>query len=74
MNLPEEVRRAVLTPEEVSARYGIGRDTARELLRSGTLPVIAIGTKYLVPIRALEAYEDELGREAARKAVNNDAT
>ncbi len=47
--------RQTLTVEEAAVVLGIGRNTAYQAVRQGTLPVVRIGKRYLVPRVALRA-------------------
>lgn len=47
--------------------YGISDEQVSRLIDQAQVPVIRVGSQILVPIRALEAYEDELGRMTARR-------
>jgi excisionase family DNA binding protein len=49
------MERQTLTVEEAARALGIGRNTAYEAVRQGTLPVVRIGKRYLVPRAALQA-------------------
>ncbi len=49
------MERQTLTVEEAARALGIGRNTAYEAVRQGTLPVVRIGKRYLVPRAALHA-------------------
>jgi excisionase family DNA binding protein len=44
----------VLTVEEAAIRLRIGRNTAYEACRQGTIPAIHIGDRWLIPRAALE--------------------
>ena len=58
-----------LTAEDVHVRYGINLEAAKSLARDGKIPCIRAGSRYLFPLRSLEAFEDELGRSVARSLV-----
>lgn len=45
--------RATLSVEEAAAVLGIGRDLAYQMARTGQLPVLRLGRRYLVPQSAL---------------------
>lgn len=47
-------RPATLTLSETATVLGISRSTAYELAKSGELPVLRLGRRLVVPIRALE--------------------
>lgn len=42
------------TVEEVARILGIGRNTAYEAVRSGAIPSIRIGKRYVIPVDALD--------------------
>lgn len=68
MAMPEEVKRETLDFSQLMVHMGIGRDALKKLIEAGGMPAIQYGeSRYITPIRALEAWEDELGRLAARK-------
>lgn len=46
----------VYKPEELIRILGISRNTVYELLRSGRIRSIKVGTRYLVPHDALEVF------------------
>lgn len=68
MAMPEEVKRETLDFNQLMIHMGIGRDALKKLIEAGGMPAIQYGeSRYITPIRSLEAWEDELGRLAARK-------
>lgn len=68
MAMTEEVKRETLDFSQLMIHMGIGRDALKKLIEAGGMPAIQYGeSRYITPIRALEAWEDELGRLAARK-------
>ena len=44
----------VLTPEDVAARLGIGRNQAYEAIQRGDIPALRFGRRWLVPRAAFE--------------------
>ena len=71
MAVPEIVQRECLTRKELGVRYDCGPDAVKFLLDNALVPRISVGKNtYFVPLRSLEAFEDELGREAARALLN----
>lgn len=52
--------------DEAARRLNIGRALAYQAAHDGTLPVIRLGRRLLVPTRALEELLD--GRQSARSA------
>lgn len=71
MAVPEIVQRECLTRTELGVRYGCGQDAVKILLDNALVPRIRVNKNtYFVPLRALEAFEDELGREAAKALLN----
>ena len=58
-----------LTLEDVHIRYGIGMEQVTQLARTCAIPCIRAGKRYFFPLRALEAYEEELGRRCAQRYV-----
>lgn len=72
MAMPEEVKRETLDFSQLMIRMGIGRDALKKLIEAGGMPAIQYGeSRYITPIRSLEAWEDELGRLAARKYMQS---
>ena len=72
MAMPEEVKRETLDCSQLMIHMGIGRDALKKLIEAGGMPAIQYGeSRYITPIRAPEAWEDELGRLAARKYVQS---
>ena len=68
MAIPEEIKRETLDFGQLMIHMGIGRDALKKLIEAGGMPAIQYGeSRYITPIRSLEAWEDELGRLAARK-------
>jgi excisionase family DNA binding protein len=49
-----KIERQTLTIPEVAKLLGIGRNQAYEAVRRGEIPVIRLGKRLLVPMRALE--------------------
>lgn len=60
--------RQTLTVEEAAKALGIGRNTAYEGVRTGTIPVVRIGRRMLVPRSALQKM---LGEASTLTTVNN---
>jgi excisionase family DNA binding protein len=59
--------RLTLTVEEAAARLGISRSLAYELARRGELPVVRLGRRIVVPVRALDVLlgpQDDLSASA----------
>lgn len=52
----QSVARLTLTNEEIRALTGLGRDKVLELLRSGAIPSVKVGRRYLVTRAHLEAF------------------
>jgi excisionase family DNA binding protein len=44
---------------EAARRLGIGRDATWRLVHQGQLPHLRIGRRYVIPIRALEAWVEQ---------------
>lgn len=61
-----------LSVEDVHVRYGINVEAVKRLARTCAIPCIRAGTRYLFPLRSLEAYEEELGRRSAQKYVDSE--
>lgn len=63
MKTDQELRasteRQTATVEEAARILGIGRNSAYEAVRQGTIPVIRIGRRILVPLAALERLLDQ---------------
>ena len=55
----------LLRIEDAAAALGIGRSKLYELLAAGTLPVVKIGRRALVPTRAIEEFAERLQAEQA---------
>ena len=49
----------LLRTREVATRLGISISFAKKLVRSGTLPLVRIGTSVRVPAADLDAYIDK---------------
>ena len=60
------------TVPELMERYGIGSAAVRSAIRSGELPALKFGRRYVVPIMALREYETRLGMLAAEKREQNE--
>ena len=54
MNIKQPDEREVLTVEEVMKVLGIGRRAAYAGVRSGQIPSIRVGRRFLVPVTFLE--------------------
>jgi excisionase family DNA binding protein len=50
--------RLALTPDEAAQAIGIGRTKIYELLASGRLRSVRVGTRYVVPVGAIEEFLD----------------
>lgn len=48
----------VFTVEDLTRILGIGKSSAYELVRSGTIRNLRVGKKYLIPKAAVEEYLD----------------
>jgi excisionase family DNA binding protein len=59
------VERLLLTPTEAAQALGIGRSKLYELLRSGAVPSVRIGTCRRIPADALAAVIAQLSEVAA---------
>lgn len=53
-------RRVLLRVEEAAKALSIGRTTMYDLIRSGEIETVTIGTRRLVPLKAIERYVDSL--------------
>ena len=51
-----------LSIEEAADYTGIGRNTLRNLVEWGKLPVLKVGRKVLIKIDILEKFMEEIGR------------
>lgn len=51
--------RATLTVEEVAELLGIGRGTAYDAVRGGTIPAKRVGRRWLVPVAELLTFLGE---------------
>lgn len=54
---------------EAARMLGIRRDTARRLIAAGELPAVRIGTRWRVPVAALEEWLLRLAEERAEVRV-----
>lgn len=63
------VERLLLRPREAAEAIGVGRSKVYELLASGKLPCIRVGSSVRVPVDALRAWIDRqlAEREGARQ-------
>jgi len=60
-----------LTVADAARVIGLSRSTISELARSGTTPSLRIGTRILVPVKALEQWiEDRLKEDSMRYAAS----
>lgn len=46
----------VYKPEDLTLLLGLSRNTVYEMLRSGRIRSVRVGTRYLIPYSALEAF------------------
>ena len=58
-------QKLLLRPVEVAERIGVARSRAYELINSGVIPSIRIGTSIRVPVAALKAWIDQQLAESA---------
>ncbi len=56
----------LLTPEQAASSLAIGRTVVYELMRSGALESVRIGTSRRVPADALQEYVDRLREKIGR--------
>ena len=71
--LPSDVANQVFTTAELSNRYSIPLQLIEKMMNEGWLPYIKYSQKTkIIPIKAIEAFEDELGRATARKLIKED--
>ena len=61
-----EVAPRLLTTTQVAETLSLGESTVRELIRSGELESVKIGTARRVPLEALDAFVSHLSSEAGR--------
>jgi len=61
------MERLLLKPSEVAEVLGIGRTTAYELIRSGRLPTVRLGSSIRVPADALRLW---IRGESERQTVD----
>lgn len=63
----------LLTVEEAAECLGIGRTKTYELMMSGALASIKIGSRRLIPVSSVTAYiRDQLGRIECREPLTRD--
>jgi excisionase family DNA binding protein len=55
--------RKLLRPREVAFLLGLGRTKVYELMDTGELPSVRIGTARRIPVHAVEAYLGSLGAD-----------
>jgi len=60
--------RDTMTVEEAGRRLGVGRNNAYEAVKSGTIPALRIGKRWVVPVAAFERMLAEAGQERADAA------
>ena len=71
--LPPEVASQVFTTAQLAARYSQSPLLILKMMDEGWLPYINYSQKTkIIPIKAIEAFEDELGRLTARKLIKED--
>lgn len=71
--LPPEVASQVFTTVQLATRYNQSPLLISRMLDEGWLPYINYSQKTrIIPIKAIEAFEDELGRATARKLIKED--
>ncbi|MGH2904356.1 MAG: helix-turn-helix domain-containing protein [Solirubrobacteraceae bacterium] len=58
--------RATLTVEETAPILGVGRSTAYVLARSGELPTLRLGRRFVVPVAALRRMLGETTADPTR--------
>lgn len=61
---PQPVERVCLSVEEAGRALGIGRNSAYEAVRSGQIPSLKIGGRYVIPRKALDRLLDGVGSGA----------
>ena len=59
------VEKHTMSVEECAAYLGIGRSAAYEGVRSGDIPAVRVGKRWLVPVAALEKMLNGAGKSAA---------
>jgi len=64
------MERILLKPTEVAELLGIGRSKSYELIGSGIIPSIRIGSSVRVPVESLRAWIAGQGDDAARAELN----
>jgi hypothetical protein len=63
--MSDEAPLTLTVPEAGKKYFGLSRNGAYDAAKRGELPVIKIGRKLFVPIRALEAMLDHAGERPA---------
>ena len=58
------MEKLLLTPEEAAEVLAIGRSAVYELMGSGRLESVRIGTSRRVPVQSLDAFVERLRHEA----------
>ncbi len=51
----KDTERRTMTVDEVAKVLGLGRNAAYNAVKSGEIPSIRIGNKYLIPMAAIDA-------------------
>lgn len=64
--------KSVLTVAELAVHLDTSETTVYALLQRGRIPFLRFGVRYVIPIKALEAFEDELGRLTAQRIYGKD--
>jgi excisionase family DNA binding protein len=64
------MERLLLRPVEVAELLGIGRSRAYELIGSGVVPAIRIGSSVRVPVDSLKAWVDSQADETAKSELS----
>ena len=57
----KNVEKRVYTPYEVCEILGLGRVKVYEFLKSGQIPSVRLGNKYLIPAEAFEKWLNSFG-------------
>ncbi len=56
-----------LSVRETSARIGLGLTKTQQYIRSGVIPSISLGRRYLVPVEALDRWLNEQAMKSIKK-------
>ena len=62
-----ESQRKVLTVDEVAEKLGICNQLVRRQIKTGVIPCVKVGDRYLIPVVAFERWLTECNQKAVRE-------